>query len=78
MAVGLLFSASSGVSTLALGRVVRGGRGHCRVAAFWVFSGSVLADFFSAVSHCAWQHFISLSNSDKETKQRKRLATDGT
>jgi hypothetical protein len=39
------------------------------------FAGSVLAGLFSTASHCAWRHFISLSNSDKETKQRKRLST---
>src|ERR1700712_2411726 len=40
---------------------------------FGYFAGSVQADLFSTASHCAWRHFISLSNSDKETKQRKRL-----
>src|ERR1700675_2128607 len=33
--------------------------------------------FFITISHCAWRHFISLSNGDKETKQRKRLPTKG-
>jgi hypothetical protein len=42
---------------------------------FLAFAGSVLTDFSIAFSHCAWRHVISLSNSDKETKQRKRLAT---
>jgi len=36
----------------------------------------VLADIFRTISHCAWRHFISLSNGDKETKQRKRLSTE--
>jgi hypothetical protein len=35
----------------------------------------MLAKFFITISHCAWRHFISLSNGDKETKQRKRLST---
>src|ERR1700733_10020879 len=35
----------------------------------------MLAVFFITISHCAWRHFISLSNGDKETKQRKRLST---
>jgi hypothetical protein len=51
--------------------------GGSRVAAFWVFARSVLADLFSTIGHCAWRHFISLSNGDKETKQRKRLSTIG-
>src|ERR1700675_3289671 len=37
----------------------------------------MLAVFFITISHCAWRHFISLSNGDKETKQRKRLPTTG-
>jgi hypothetical protein len=35
----------------------------------------MLPKFFITISHCAWRHFISLSNGDKETKQRKRLPT---
>src|SRR6202046_3762622 len=35
----------------------------------------MLAKFFITISHCAWRDFISLSNGDKETKQRKRLST---
>ena len=34
--------------------------------------------FFSTISHCPWRDFISFSNGEKETKQRKRLSTDGT
>ncbi|OTP70455.1 hypothetical protein PAMC26510_25245 [Caballeronia sordidicola] len=34
--------------------------------------------FFSAFSHYAWLHFISFSDGEKETKQRKRLPTKGT
>src|ERR1700712_3389358 len=53
------------------------GVGCCWVAAglllFLAFACSVFADFFSTFSHCPWRDFISLSNSDKETKQRKRL-----
>jgi hypothetical protein len=51
--------------------------GRCRVAAAEAFAGYMLAIFFITISHCAWQHFISLSNGDKETKQRKRLPTEG-
>ncbi len=32
-------------------------------------------NFFITISHCPWRDFISLSNGDKETKQRKRLST---
>ncbi len=35
----------------------------------------MLAKFFITISHCPWRDFISLSNGDKETKQRKRLST---
>src|SRR5277367_4869670 len=35
----------------------------------------MLAKFFITISHCPWRDFISLSNGDKETKQRKRLPT---
>src|SRR5476651_2652562 len=52
-----------------------GGRGCCRVTAAYVGAGCILAKFFITISHCAWRHFISLSNGDKETKQRKRLPT---
>jgi hypothetical protein len=49
----------------------------CRVAAFCACARSVLSDFFSTIGHCAWRHFISFSNGEKETKQRKRLSTTG-
>ncbi len=52
-----------------------GGWGQCRVAAAYVSAGSMLAKFFITISHCPWRDFISLSNGDKETKQRKRLPT---
>src|SRR5471032_2549604 len=52
-----------------------GGQGCCWVAAAYVSARSMLAVFFITISHCAWRHFISLSNGDKETKQRKRLST---
>jgi hypothetical protein len=45
------------------------------VAAALVSAGCMLAKFFITISHCAWRHFISLSDGDKETKQRKRLST---
>ncbi len=35
--------------------------GQCRVAAAYVSSGSMLANFFITISHCAWRHFISIS-----------------
>src|ERR1700735_3306578 len=35
----------------------------------------MLAILFITISHCPWRDFISLSNGDKETKQRKRLPT---
>jgi hypothetical protein len=54
-----------------------GGRGECWVAAAHVSAGYMLAIFFIAISHCAWRHFISWSFGDKETKQRKRLPTEG-
>ncbi|AMH42747.1 hypothetical protein AXG89_33880 [Burkholderia sp. PAMC 26561] len=53
-------------------------RGRCRVVALQVFARYVLADFFRTISHCPWRDFISFSNGEKETKQRKRLSTDGT
>jgi hypothetical protein len=31
--------------------------------------------WLSTIGHCAWRHFISFSNGEKETKQRKRLQT---
>jgi len=49
----------------------------CSVAAFCVCARSALIDFFSTIGHCAWRHFISFSNGEKETKQRKRLSTTG-
>ncbi len=49
--------------------------GQCRVVAAYVSAGSMLAKFFITISHCPWRDFISLSNGDKETKQRKRLPT---
>jgi len=52
--------------------------GRCWVVAAQVFARYVLADFFSTISHCPWRDFISFSNGEKETKQRKRLSTDGT
>ncbi|MGV7243513.1 hypothetical protein [Caballeronia sp. M23-90] len=51
--------------------------GRRRVVALQVFARYVLADFFSTISHCPWRDFISFSNGEKETKQRKRLSTDG-
>src|ERR1700693_4144123 len=59
------------------GRASGGGRGRCRGAAADVSVGYMLAMFLITISHCAWRHFISLSNGDKETKQRKRLPTIG-
>ncbi len=59
----------------ARGRATGGGRGWCWVAAAYVSAGSMLAKFFITISHCPWRDFISLSNGDKETKQRKRLST---
>src|SRR5258708_33111597 len=53
------------------------GRGRCWVAAAYALAGSILLIFFITISHYAWRHFISLSNGDKETKQRKRLPTKG-
>jgi hypothetical protein len=49
--------------------------GQCRVATAYVSAGCMLAKFFITISHCPWRDFISLSNGDKETKQRKRLST---
>jgi hypothetical protein len=50
----------SGVSGQRQGGVFgRGGQGLCRVAAFQVFAGYILADFFITISHCAWRHVIS-------------------
>jgi hypothetical protein len=49
--------------------------GRRRVVAAYVSAGSMLAIFFITISHCPWRDFISLSNGDKETKQRKRLPT---
>src|SRR5471032_2116417 len=53
-----------------------GGRGWCWVATAYVSAGCMLAKFFITISHCPWRDFISLSNGDKETKQRKRLPTN--
>jgi hypothetical protein len=63
---GVVFGAST---------VCGSGLSYCRVAAFCAIARSALSDFFITISHCPWRDFISLSNSDKETKQRKRLAT---
>ncbi len=60
---------------VAAGRFMVVGLGWCRVVAAYVSSGSMLAKFFITISHCPWRDFISLSNGDKETKQRKRLPT---
>src|SRR5476649_2615720 len=51
-----------------LGLRVRGG-GQCRVAAFSVSGLRELDFLFITVSHCAWQHVISLS---KATKKRSK------
>src|SRR5271155_3905213 len=52
-----------------------GAVGGWRVVAAYVSAGSMRAKFFITISHCPWRDFISLSNGDKETKQRKRLPT---
>src|SRR5271154_5298310 len=51
------------------------GQGRGRVAAAYLSASYMLAIFFITISHCPWRDFISLSNGDKETKQRKRLST---
>jgi hypothetical protein len=55
------------------------GLGLCRVAAAQAFARSVLAVLFITISHCAWRHFISFSDTTakKKQKQRKRLSTIG-
>ena len=50
-------------------------KGQCWVAAAYVSAGLMFAVFLITISHCPWRDFISLSNGDKETKQRKRLST---
>jgi hypothetical protein len=45
--------------------------GWCWVAAFYVFAGSVLTDFFITISHCPWRDFISFSDGEKETEAKK-------
>ena len=47
------------------------GRSLCWVATSWVFLRFVLTYFFSTFSHCAWRHFISFSNGEKETEAKK-------
>ena len=42
------------------------GRGRCWVAAFKVFARYMFADFFSTISHCAWQRVISFSKAKKK------------
>jgi hypothetical protein len=75
-----------GVGGLAIGTNAKGGAlalgffegwTWCWVAAFYAIARFILADFFSTISHCPWRDFISFSNGEKETKQRKRLSTDG-
>jgi len=39
---------------------------HCRVAAFQVFAGFMLAVFFITISHCAWRRVISFSKAKKK------------
>ena len=84
--VGLLGGFLEGIDGKLSGEVVAGRfwkrsglvLGCCWVAAVWACLGFVLADLFSTISHCPWRDFISFSNGEKETKQRKRLSTDGT
>jgi hypothetical protein len=42
-------------------RSVCSGQGRCRVAAAYVSSGCMLANFFITISHCPWRDFISMS-----------------
>jgi hypothetical protein len=41
------------------------------VAAFLARARSGLVILFIAISHCAWRHFISFSNGEKETEAKK-------
>ena len=52
----------------------RSGRGQCRVGAAYLRAGSILAKFFITISHCAWRHFISLSNTTATKKRSKENA----
>jgi hypothetical protein len=63
------------VLTMVVGQGFFGWSGLMLGCCFLGSARSVLADFFITISHCPWRDFISLSNSDKETKQRKRLST---
>src|SRR5476649_1339541 len=45
------------------------GRGQCRVVAAWLCGLHESDFFFITISHCAWQHVISLS---KATKKRSK------
>jgi hypothetical protein len=66
-----LFSFALGL----LGGVPAVVKSQCWVVAAYVSASCMLAKFFITISHCPWRDFISLSNGDKETKQRKRLST---
>ena len=67
--LGVLGARVSGWSQCRVARFRGSGLSQCRVAAFSV-SGLRESDFlFITISHCAWQHVISLS---KATKKRSK------
>jgi hypothetical protein len=51
------------------------GRGQCWVAAFGVSGLLELAFFFITISHCAWQHVISLSKATKKRSKENAFRT---
>ena len=72
---GLVLSALVvGVNAGLPGFCVRG-RGHCRVAAFWLSGLPELAFLFITVSHCAWRHVISLSKATKKRSKENAFRT---
>ena len=49
------------------------GLSQCRVVVFGVSGLLRLANFFITISHCAWQHVISLSKATKKRSKENAL-----
>src|ERR1700761_1059392 len=55
--------------------LLRPERGRCRVVLLRPERVICRIFLLITISHCAWRHFISFSNGEKETDRKKRLQT---